>query len=263
MYRSLAAGVLAAFVAVVVLEQGAAAVGWAKEPAQAQFEHTVRLVRSRAANENVFVMSYHLGSAYPLINYSGARSGSTFPHLWILAAEYLEALKREEPLRYRHPDEMSLSERYLNRRVLEDLRQRPKLLLVFRAARDLPTNGYRRLDYIAYFSRDSVMAEILTEYELIAQTGDYLVYQWVRPGAPRTGPPPVVTPPRNDIMQAGASGLRLRLGDPRLLIAFMTFLAGAAAALLSSCGRAGLRPGRQGPAAAPLGGPGELPASTD
>ena len=66
----------------------------------------------------VFVMSYHIESAYPLINYSGGRSASRFPHLWILAAEYLDALKSQEPLRYRDRSEMTPRERYLNRAVL-------------------------------------------------------------------------------------------------------------------------------------------------
>ena len=70
-------------------------------------------------------MSYHLRSAYPLINYSGASSASRFPHLWILAAEYREALGSEEPLRYHEQREMRPVERYLNRAVLEDLSAGP------------------------------------------------------------------------------------------------------------------------------------------
>lgn len=235
-YRSLAVGVLSAFGAVVMLEQVATIAKGPADPTRAQFEDLVRLVRARAENEGVFVMSYHLRSGYPLVNYSGARSGSSFPHLWILAAEYLEALKSDAPLRYRRPDEMSPTERYMNLTVLEDLRRRPKLLLVFRPARDLPTNGYRRLDYIAYFSRHPAIARILGEYELVARTGDYLIYQWIQPGARRTGLPPMITPASADIVPAPEAGARLRFGDPRPLVAFLSFLLGLAAVRRSASG---------------------------
>ncbi len=42
-------------------------------------------------------------SAYPLINYSGARSASRFAQLWILASAYMDQLKGSRPLRYHAP----------------------------------------------------------------------------------------------------------------------------------------------------------------
>jgi hypothetical protein len=120
---------------------------------------------------------------------------------------------------------MSPSERYLNQAVLEDLREHsPKLLVVFRHARDLPVNGFRRLDYVAYFARDPRIARILQNYQLVAELGDYLVYERVPPGLARSGPPPTVTPGTRDVITVQESGVHLRFTDPTLLIAVLAFL---------------------------------------
>ena len=225
MYRWLAVSVLAATVIVVCFQNAAVAMGTSGDADRDQFEELVQLVRARAAGESVYVMSYHLRSAYPLINYSGARSASRFPQLWILAAEYIDELKSSGPLVYHAAREMSTSERYLNQAVLDDLRAHsPKLLVVFRHARDLPVNGLRRLDYVAYFARDPRIARILQDYQLVAELGDYLVYQRVPPGLARSGPPPMVTPGTQDVIRIQESGVRLRFADPSLLIAVLAFL---------------------------------------
>jgi hypothetical protein len=237
LYRSLTVAVLAAWIAVVCLGQAAAAIGRAGEPGEDEFEQLVRIVHAHAANQTVFVMSYHIRSAYPLINYSGAHSASRFPHLWILAAEYLPALKRDQPLRYHDASEMSASERFLNRAVREDLRRRPRLLLVYRNARDVPANGYRRLDYVAYFGRDPEIGRMLQQYQLIARTGDYLIYQWAA-GAPGAGPAPAATPGTHDVVSIGDGARPLRVGDPRLVLGVLVFLGALVAATLASRARA-------------------------
>jgi hypothetical protein len=225
MYRWLAVSVLAAMVIVVCVQNAAVTIGVGRDSDRDQFEELVQLVRARGAGESVFVMSYHIRSAYPLINYSGVRSASRFPQLWILAAEYLDELKSSEPLAYREPRAMSPSERYLNRAVLDDLREhRPRLLVVFRHARDLPVNGLRRLDYTAYFARDPRVARILEDYQLTAQLGDYLVYQRLEPGLARSGPPPMVTPGTQDVIGVQEGGVHLRFTDPSFSIAVFTFL---------------------------------------
>ena len=161
-----------------MMQNVAVALGSGGDSDRTQFDALVDAVRSRARNAGVFVMSYHLRSAYPLINYSGTWSASRFPHLWILASEYRDELAAEGPLRYRAPEAMSRVERYLNRAVVEDFRRRrPRLLVVFRPARDVPANGLRRLDYIAYFQRNPAMAEMLADFQLVKELGDYLVYE--------------------------------------------------------------------------------------
>ncbi len=201
LYRAAAVLALLGTVVVVGVQNAALALGRAGGSEESQLEQLIALVRSRAPGQPVFVFSYHIGSTYPLINYSGAHSASRFPQLWILAAEYLEALHRPEPLRFRTPAEMSPSERYLNQAVREDLEtQRPRLLIVYRAARDRPQNGYRRLDYVAYFSRDPGIARVFSHYQRIARTGDYDVFERVPDGVAHTGPPMVPERPTQDIL---------------------------------------------------------------
>jgi hypothetical protein len=221
---------LAATVATVCVRRTVAALDRTVDPGRDQYEQLLGLVRTRAQGAGVFVMSYHIESAYPLINYSGGRSASRFPHLWILAAEYLDALKSREPLRYRDQSEMSPSERYLNRAVLEDLGRRPRLLLVFRNARDVPANGYRRLDYIAYFARNPAVDSILREYQLLARTGDYLVYERVPPGARRMAPPPAATPGAQDVVPVAELARKGVAVDPALLAGLVAFVGGLVAA---------------------------------
>jgi hypothetical protein len=236
-YRNLAVAVFVAGVAVAAVDRVVAAAGRAADLDQGDFERLVRLVHARAANAGVLVMSYHIRSAYPLTTYSGARSASRFPHLWILASEYVPQLKEDRPLTYHDAAEMSPSERYLNRAVLEDLRRRPKLLLVLRPARDVPSNGYRRLDYVAYFSRVPEIARLLRDYQLVAETGEYLVYERAQAGVERTGLAPTATPGTRDIIVTREAGTSLRFGDPRLLVAALTFFGSLITTGLSGRGR--------------------------
>jgi hypothetical protein len=180
-------------------------------------------------------MSYHIASAYPLINYSGTRSASRFPQLWMLPAAYMDQLRGSRPLRFHEPGGMGSSERYMNRAVFEDLRdQRPKLLVILKHARDLPRNGFRRLDYVAYFSRDPGIARLLADYQLVGDVGDHLVYERIPDGAARTAPPPGITPGTRDVLPvARGEGQPLRLGDAQSLLALLAFATGASLAALA------------------------------
>jgi hypothetical protein len=224
-YRWLSAGVAGAALAVVVLQNAAVAMGTGRDSDREQFDQLVEIVRNRAKGGSVFVMSYHLRSAYPLLTYSGASSASRFPHLWLLASEYLPELADSAPLRYHTWAEMGPAERFLNRAVLEDMvTRRPKLLVVFRNARDVPANGLRRLDYLAYFGRDPAMAEVLREYQLVSELGDYRVYERLAPGSERIAPPPAAEAGDKDVIQVQEQGVHLRLADPTLLVATLAFL---------------------------------------
>jgi hypothetical protein len=192
---------------------------------QQHMERLLPMVRARAAGEGVYVMSYNISSAYPLINYAGAHSASRFAQLWMLPAAYMDQLEGSAPLRYRAPGEMGASERYLNQAVLEDLRdRRPKLLVVLRHARDLPVNGFRRLDYVGYFSRDPRIASILQRYQLAADLGDFLVYERILEGTARSGPAPGVQAGTRDIVpyrqEAGAND---GIGVPDFVLVLLAF----------------------------------------
>jgi hypothetical protein len=95
-------------------------------------------------------------------------------------------------------------------------------------------NGFRRLDYVAYFGRDAAIGSILQEYQLVAQTGDYLVYEWAPAGARRVGPAPAATPGTVDVVPVGASARGFAVGDPVQLAGLLAFLAGLVAAWRSA-----------------------------
>jgi hypothetical protein len=177
----------------------AASPGWGGRP-DVPFDRMVELVRRYAGGSSIFVFSHHIGSTFPLVNYAGVESASRFPHLWILAAEYVDRMRMGEPLRYRAAAEMSAAERYLNAAVLSDLkRAQPRLLLVLRNARDDPANGLRRLDYLAYFGRDPRFADQFARYELLDEVGEYLMYRRLSEGEARTAALPAARAGTQDV----------------------------------------------------------------
>ena len=242
-YRVMAVSVLATVITVTCVRNATSAIQPVRDSEQEQMERLLPVVRARAAGESVYVMSYNISSAYPLINYAGARSASRFPQLWILAAAYMDQLKGSRPLRYNAPGEMGLSERYLNQAVREDLRdQQPKLLVVLQHARDLPANGFRRLDYVAYFSRDPRIASILERYQLVADVGDFKVYQRVANGMVRSGRPPGVQPGTRDVVQPRQAGRsHFRISDPGFLVALLAFVVSAIFASIAEKSRPSAR----------------------
>jgi hypothetical protein len=251
LYHVLAGAVLAAAAAGAVAE-GVLQLGRRGPSGPPDLVPLSRIVREKAAGQPVFIMSHHIGSAFPLINYSGAVLGSRFHHLWVLAADYLDRMKRPEPLQYRAPDEMPASERYLNDAVLADLeRYRPRLLIVQRHARDDPGNGYRRFDYLRYFSRDSRFAKILAQYQELDTTGDYLVYERLSGSEARSRPPPAVAPGTQDLTRRRADVLGLGIWSPTFLLRLGVFLVAIIA--LTAVRHAG-RPRAQGAESPGAGG---------
>jgi hypothetical protein len=173
--------------------------GWGGRP-DVPFGRLVELVRRHAAGNSILVFSHHIGSTFPLVNYAGVTSASRFPHLWILAAEYVDRMRRDEPLRYRTAAKMSAAERYLNEAVLTDFRKaQPRLLLVLRNARDEPANGLRRLDYLGYFGRDPRFADLLARYERLELVGEYLVFRRLSEGEARTAEMPAARAGTQDV----------------------------------------------------------------
>ena len=239
-YRIVTVSILATAVVAVSAQNLASAMGLIRGVEQVQLERVLPALRPLAAGQSVYVMSYHIGSAYPLINYSGARSASRFPQLWILPAAYMDQLAGSAPLRFHAPDEMSPSERYLNQAVFEDLRdQRPKVLVVLQHARDLPGNGFRRLDYVAYFRRDPRIAALLDRYQFRADLGDFLVFERIPEAQARAESPPTVQPATRDIVQAGAvRGAHGRSRDPVFVLALLAFVISAVLASIAEKGRA-------------------------
>jgi hypothetical protein len=85
-------------------------------------------------------------------------------------------------------------------------------------------NGYRRLNYVAYFGRDPTIATILRRYEWVADIGEYALYQRVAEDAPPAVDPPSAAPGTRDVIRADTGGVHLRLGDPTFALAVGVFL---------------------------------------
>lgn len=203
LYRVVASAVVVTSVVVVLLADVRHVVGSRfGRHSNDSYPELVEFVRARAAGERIFVFSYHIGSAFPLVNYSGTSLASRFPQLWILAAVYLDELHADRPMRYRTPGEMGPVERYMYDAVRADLEvNRPKLLLVLRNARDDQVNGLRRLDYIAYFGRDPRVRRIFNRYQSVGVTGEFAVYERMAEGERPTMPVPEATPGVLDVVR--------------------------------------------------------------
>jgi hypothetical protein len=198
-----------------------------REREQAQLDQLVAAVRRHAPpHGSLYVLSYTIGSSFPLVNYSGVSWASRFPHLWIVEAAYQDQLQGTEPVRYRPRERMPVAERYLNDAVYQDLaRYHPDVLLVLWQARDVQQNGLRRLDYLGYFGRDPRIAAQLGGYRLAEEVGQYHLYvRGAGVGKSSSGGPPVSEPGRYDILRTDLTGRQAVVADRPFLISAMLFL---------------------------------------
>jgi len=193
---------------------------------RAQLDELVAAVRRHSpSGGSLFIMSYTNESGFPLVNYSGVRWASRFPHLWIIEAVYQDQLHAPDPLRFHARHSMGPAERYLNDAVRADLaRYRPDLLMVLRHGRDVQQNSHRRLDYLAYFSRDPRINALLSRYRFVEEIGQYLLYVRVD-SSDRPGVPPRSEPGRYDLVRSAAgSGANALLADRAFLLTAILFL---------------------------------------
>ena len=197
---------------------------WRRE--RAELLDLAAVVRARAAGRSVGVLSYTIDSAFPLVNDANVSLALRFPALWPLVASYWDSLKSGGALRYHSVGEMPPFERFFFNAVRDDLiAAQPKLLVMLRPARDAPMNGLRRLHYVQYFGQDPELAAFLARYELVAQKGEYLLYERredkVGSGgpAPSSAPATLDGPPMRQIRE-----IRLRHLDPEFLVGLGVFV---------------------------------------
>jgi hypothetical protein len=223
------ARVLTATIALVVLgEQLVDITGGtpADRRARAELDDLAGFLRAHAEGRPVGILSYHIAAAFPLVNYAGVRLASRFPHLWLLAVSYEDSLDAGGTLAYRKPGEMQPPEKYLWDAVRQDLTEaQPNVFLVLRPARDAARNGLRRLQYIQYFGRDPELGALFRRYQLVAEKGEYDVYQRVADGAKRIGPTPSVAPGTLDVLRPQLREVRIQILDPGFLAGMLVFAA--------------------------------------
>jgi hypothetical protein len=117
-------------------------------------------------------------------------------------------------------------ERYFFDAVRDDLSAaQPKLILILRPARDAAMNGQRRLHYVQYFGRDPELKAFLARYQLVAQKGEYLMYERGESDASRLGLAPSAEPAILDARR-GPELREVRLGhlDPESVVGLGVFI---------------------------------------
>ena len=151
----------------------------------------IPFVREHAGEGTLFVLSSNPGSAFPLVNYTGVRWGTRFPHLWPLIAAYDSALRDPRPLTLAATGaEPQLARRVRDMTVEDMLRTPPALILVLRPAPDEPGWYARRFDYLEFFQLDPRFMELMNGYERLGAIGKYDAYlpRRVSSDAPSSGP---------------------------------------------------------------------------
>ncbi len=135
------------------------------------------LVRRRAQGRPILVLSWAMGSAWPLTYATGAKWSMRFPSLWTLWALYANQFGQLGPIQFHSPATESDAERFVREAVAQDIeRFEPRLLIVFAAAPDSPESQVSRLDYLAYFGRDPRIASQLEYYRYLQTIGAHDVY---------------------------------------------------------------------------------------
>ncbi|HYC31630.1 MAG TPA: hypothetical protein VEB59_05030, partial [Gemmatimonadales bacterium] len=128
-----------------------------------------------------------------------------------LVATYRDQLANRGPLAYRDSADQTPSERYLNRAVLEDLRQgRPDVILALRPAPDRWEWGTRRLDFVKYFSRDEAFAREFSRYRYLGTVGEYQAFRRSE-GAPAEAP---WAPSEAALSPPSALGIGVQIAPP-------------------------------------------------
>jgi hypothetical protein len=120
---------------------------------------------------------------------------------------------------------MGSVERYLYDAVRTDLEtNRPKLLLVLRNARDDRINGLRRLDYLAYFGRDSEIRRIFDRYQSVGVVGEFAAYERVAEGERPTAPVPQATPGTLDAVRVPENGVGWLAATQQVGVTLLVFV---------------------------------------
>jgi hypothetical protein len=131
------------------------------------------LLEHEAADERVLVLSPGIYPIYPALNYAGVRSTLRTMNLWLLQGAYHTCLA--DGRRYREVWEMGRPEFFVYRTVAEDFARTPPAAVLVDTDPGIPWCG-SQFDFIAYFRRHPLFAEVWSHYQLAAEWGRYRLY---------------------------------------------------------------------------------------
>jgi hypothetical protein len=131
------------------------------------------LLEREAADERVLVLSPGIYPIYPALNYAGVRSTLRTMNMWLLQGAYHACLA--DGRRYREVWEMGRPEFFVYRTVAEDFARTPPAAVLVDTDPGIPWCG-SQFDFIAYFKRHPLFAEVWSHYQLAAEWGRYRLY---------------------------------------------------------------------------------------
>jgi len=126
-----------------------------------------------AAGERVLVLSPGIYPIFPALNYAGIHSTLRTMNMWLLEGAYHTCLP--DGRRYREVWEMGRPEFFVYRTVSEDFARSPPAAVLVDSDPGIPWCG-SQFDFIDYFKRHPLFAEVWSHYQLTAQWGRYRLY---------------------------------------------------------------------------------------
>ncbi len=131
------------------------------------------LLEREAAGERVLVLSPGIYPIYPALNYAGVQSTLRTMNMWLLQGAYHTCLA--DGRRYRAVWEMGRPEFFVYRTVAEDFARVPPAAVLVDTDPGIPWCG-SQFDFVAYFKRHPLFAEVWSHYQLTAEWGRYRLY---------------------------------------------------------------------------------------
>jgi len=130
-------------------------------------------LREHAAGERVLVLSPAIYPVFPALNHAGVKATLRTMNMWLLQGAYEDCLPNGH--RYREVWEMGRAEFFVFRTVAEDFARAPPAVVVVDKYPGIPWCG-SEFDFIQYFSRHQLFAEVFSHYKLTAEWDRYRVY---------------------------------------------------------------------------------------
>jgi hypothetical protein len=131
------------------------------------------LLKHDAAGERVLVLSPGIYPIYPALNDAGARMTLRTMNMWLLQGAYADCLP--DGRRYREVWEMGRAEFFVYRTVAEDFARAPPAAVLVDRNPGIPWCG-EEFDFLAYFTRHPLFAEVWSHYQLAAEWDRYRLY---------------------------------------------------------------------------------------
>jgi hypothetical protein len=131
------------------------------------------LLERVGAGERVLALSPNVYPVYPSLNYAGLHSTLRTMDIWPLQGSYHACLP--EGRRYREVWEMRRPEFFVYRTVAEDFARSPPAAVLVDTDSGIPWCG-SQFDFIAYFQRHPLFAEVWSHYQLAGEWSHYRLY---------------------------------------------------------------------------------------